>query len=679
MAFTILDYEYQIVDDPWADCTVEMDNGDGTATITVGNRVVPQNGLKVRVKASGSRPAGAILYNSASFNIAQNITPVAPTIAYDDEADTLSASHALGSAEIVVSVNDGPFTAYSGQIIVGDVIWPQGYWKFKIKSAAGRNESAVVASPAFTAKSNPLAPLVTGDDSLNKLSASHTLGDSEIVVSENNGAFQPYSGEILVGNVARANGYWKFKVKAAPGRNESPVAESPEFTVSAVDATQYSDAGADVYLTAANIQDNTAYTEKSILGKRIKNASRRFFYKSKEQVLFNKIKGLWLFNGATSAANMLNAINPGVKDLSVAFGSNPTFSSKGLFIPAGTKLNSNFKLSDLNGVTLGMYKIDIGSDAGDYSAGWYDGNNGFGLGLANYLVKGGNINGTSDGLATVEGLTTLNISPDNTYYSIFVKGVKKKQGVPGNANTPMDIYFGGLNFSSNQATFQRSGYWSMLFMADFLTDAENAIIKTLVEEYCLDMMRGIERRFYFCGDSIVYGANSQFQSTRYTSQIAGNLLLTEINRGASGTKTSDWVNVSGLAQIPAYAVGDIGLLFALNTNDAAQGVPTATVKANMITILSNAKSKGWPVEKIVVNLGYHDTVVSQAVKDTYIQATLEACQDQGIPAGNCVNMKSYMLANGGDALIDPDKFHPTQSGHNVIAQGYIPLIESMIV
>lgn len=87
-----------------------------------------------------------------------------------------------------------------------------------------------------TGNTTPSAPIVTADDSADTLSASHALGTSEIVVSENNGAYVAYSGQINVGNVARAQGYWKFKIKAATGRNESAVAESPAFTVASAPA-----------------------------------------------------------------------------------------------------------------------------------------------------------------------------------------------------------------------------------------------------------------------------------------------------------------------------------------------------------------------------------------------------------------------------------------------------------
>lgn len=161
-----------------------------------------------------------------------NETPAAPTLTADDSANTLAASHALGTSEILVSENDSAYGAYTGVISVGDVNRAAGYWKFKTKADTGRNESPVASSPAFNVVGNttPAAPTITSDDTANTLQATHTLGASEILVSENNAAYGQYDGLVInVGDVNRAEGYWKFKVKSATGRNESAEVSSPAF------------------------------------------------------------------------------------------------------------------------------------------------------------------------------------------------------------------------------------------------------------------------------------------------------------------------------------------------------------------------------------------------------------------------------------------------------------------
>ena len=93
------------------------------------------------------------------------------------------------------------------------------------KTATGKDAGTIfnVTDLATT----PIVPTLTANDTANTLTASHALGNSEILVSENNEDYQAYAGLINVGNVARAAGFWKFKIKAATGRNESSIVSSP--------------------------------------------------------------------------------------------------------------------------------------------------------------------------------------------------------------------------------------------------------------------------------------------------------------------------------------------------------------------------------------------------------------------------------------------------------------------
>ncbi|WP_026904567.1 hypothetical protein [Pedobacter glucosidilyticus] len=169
-----------------------------------------------------------------------NITPPPPVAIADDVLNTLAFTHELGSSEIVVSTNDGPYMPYS-LINVGDVYRPAGYYKAKIKAAPGRNESGITNSPIFLSNNiTPPPPVAVADDVLNTLAFTHELGSSEIVVSTNNGSYMPYS-PINVGDLDRPIGYYKAKIKAAPGRNESMVTNSPAFTASGSSDEYYLD------------------------------------------------------------------------------------------------------------------------------------------------------------------------------------------------------------------------------------------------------------------------------------------------------------------------------------------------------------------------------------------------------------------------------------------------------
>src|SRR5689334_6134139 len=100
---------------------------------------------------------------------------------------------------------------------------------FKIYRIGTSGTGTSIEEPGSNNNTTPAAPIVTGNDELNILSASHALGDSQIVFRENGGPFQPYAGAIVVGDATRALGYWEFKIKSAAGRNESAIAKSPAF------------------------------------------------------------------------------------------------------------------------------------------------------------------------------------------------------------------------------------------------------------------------------------------------------------------------------------------------------------------------------------------------------------------------------------------------------------------
>ncbi len=207
-----------------------------TGDISVGNVYRAAGYWKFKIRSATGRNESAEAVSPA-FTMS-NTTPPPPDIRSNDNADTLSAYSSLGSTEILVSVNNGLFSGYSGKIQVGNVARPSGYWKFKIKAGALRNESAVTESPVFTvANITPAPPVIAADDSTNYLSVTSPLGISEILVSENGGTFVAYGGPGYAGNVNLPAGYWKFKIRSAPGRNESAVVSSPAFTIANANTT----------------------------------------------------------------------------------------------------------------------------------------------------------------------------------------------------------------------------------------------------------------------------------------------------------------------------------------------------------------------------------------------------------------------------------------------------------
>lgn len=121
---------------------------------------------------------------------------------------------------------------------------------FRVKGTeAGKEDSDWAVSSATTqaaGATTPAPPTITGDDIANTTTVVHELGVSEIVASVSNGAFvalttvpgwNATTQKIDEGNVTRAAGYRKYKIKSAPGRNESSVVNSPAFVESVATAT----------------------------------------------------------------------------------------------------------------------------------------------------------------------------------------------------------------------------------------------------------------------------------------------------------------------------------------------------------------------------------------------------------------------------------------------------------
>ena len=77
-------------------------------------------------------------------------TPEPVRIHADDTKDTLAASHALGTSEIVMRIDGGAWEPYAFMDI-GNVARSANFVEYKIKAAEGRTESRIVGSPPFTA------------------------------------------------------------------------------------------------------------------------------------------------------------------------------------------------------------------------------------------------------------------------------------------------------------------------------------------------------------------------------------------------------------------------------------------------------------------------------------------------------------------------------------------------
>jgi hypothetical protein len=170
---------------------------------------------------------------------------------------TKSLSSTFGSVEI--------FT-------IGNVLNFQNFYAapamphfYKIRAFdAGRNYSAYSNVVSITTPSNvqPPPPALAPDDQKNTLAAA---SDLPVVVSVNDGAYAPYTGTINVGNTALRAGYYKFKIPAAEGRDESPVVNSPEFTFVNPELTNFALASGGAVASSAQTYNESLYPVRAAI------------------------------------------------------------------------------------------------------------------------------------------------------------------------------------------------------------------------------------------------------------------------------------------------------------------------------------------------------------------------------------------------------------------------------
>lgn len=434
------------------------------------------------------------------------------------------------------------------------------------------------------------------------------------------------------------------------------------------------DSDVSAYLAAAGINDEDTYTEILLPGSLIKSAVNTLITGIKAvDGLYDKMRYLWLFNGADATANCLDFKLTKSLILNTTSGhSNPIFTSKGIEFDGGNYADTGVKTSDFTDrkLSLGAYvtnqeqfvaTIGIYTSAGEGMLGGLSGDRAFG-------------GSTGTGFGGAPGLSTVNVLSDSLY-TFYRAGVKIKTGATGSQNDApllaMNYWVGALNFDGAPLSGGAASQNRVVFIADGLTDDENVALNDLFNDYCLTLRKGITRKFTFFGDSITSGTGADSSLTRWTTQLCNTKKYTEINCGSGGSKVSDWVSSLAASNLKPYNSDyDEGLLIALGTNDCNTSVPTSDVTSGMISLINLITAQGWPVDKIYVNLPFYENVAGNSISklQTYVDAIQAACDDRGVT--NTVDSLATMINNGQDALISPDGIHPNQDGHNVIASAW---------
>ena len=152
----------------------------------------------------------------------------------------------------------------------------------------------------------------------------------------------------------------------------------------------------------------------------------------------------------------------------------------------------------------------------------------------------------------------------------------------------------------------------------------------------------------------------------YSTPAAAQLNLTLVNYGVSGSTSNNLA--SQYVNIPTWTNAYRLLSIEHGINDSAQAIPLSTYRNNIINCIANAKSKGWPDNRIILIGGNYCTNAPMITTlESYTNESLVIAQEQGVQFFDAYN---YTKNNGGAALLY-DGVHPSVAGGLVYARGLI--------
>lgn len=170
----------------------------------------------------------------------------------------------------------------------------------------------------------------------------------------------------------------------------------------------------------------------------------------------------------------------------------------------------------------------------------------------------------------------------------------------------------------------------------------------------------------FFGDSVTLGVRPGVtEAQTFAHLVATSLNRTYLNKGIGGNTSSDGLarfQTDVLASNPDY----LTIMFGIN--DAFYSIPVATYKANLLSMVAQAKAANIKPVLLTSNLTQDPSL--QASMPPYIQACREAATAQAVPlidvyAAFCEGA----ISPGGSTFAGwyVDTQHPGPSGHQVIA------------
>lgn len=177
---------------------------------------------------------------------------------------------------------------------------------------------------------------------------------------------------------------------------------------------------------------------------------------------------------------------------------------------------------------------------------------------------------------------------------------------------------------------------------------------------------------YFYGTSITYGYSNT--SKRWTTIVSNGLRMTEFNYGHPGDVAS---NIN-LANIPTKSSLDRFLVIEYGANEAITGVSTSTFQTNMQTIITNAISKGWSGNNIILITIFASEYTSSSTTPTILASFNTTIRTLATTNGCAIiDMYTDFISIPAIALTN-DQLHPNSYSSRIFAQQFLNTMPTIL-
>jgi len=356
-----------------------------------------------------------------------------------------------------------------------------------------------------------------------------------------------------------------------------------------------------------------------------------------------------------------------------------------------TDLNaSNLNFGRFNGSMLGASGVELGASNAGNDDTWavfsnYGGH--FHFTTDDYTIYANDANGL--------GAYWLNIL-SATQVTGYRQGVSVGTTTQAATVLNSNFYYGALNNGGTPGFFDSKELQQGHFL-DGLSPSEANLYYNIIFDYQLKLGR-VNKQSHFFGDSTTEGVGASVQSNRWSSLVATAKNWTEVNYAVQGTTLENSTPLNPISSpnmyenrnaIPTYIPGSMGALFiSYSINDCGlnvAGYNTTLYSTQLGEIIDVAISKGWPLNRIVLVIGFLCTELNwndylaygvgvpatNARHLTFINAAQVVATAKGVVM---VNPYQDMLDSG---IYPPDGRHPNDFLYDLIADKVITTIAAL--